>query len=527
MWRDDVFVVRNNLVAKQTDVGVPVLYMPYFDFRRRIIKHRVQESKSDFILPLEIILSKIYIQYDDKKSIVFDKNDKESTIEMNVFFFDKICSYLDLTEIVKTLRSYISINSFTFYYLLEYACYKNDIRLINVLLLKLSKSTMFGTNMVMDIVTNICSKRLSVKLPKDYVERLFLYFINDGRFGKNSPFNDIYYLKTCVISLTQQTCISIILHDRVDIVKVFHKKMGKKINLLQYALRYNSQSVLKYLYSTEKPIKDYINLDFLNEENIDPNDTSVLDFILESRDLSFIKKMYDNAINLQYLNNRICISIPVRKNDYQTTEFLLSKGAKPDDVCLIYVGHNGSIDMMYLLFKYGCKKFRQKNDFSEYTSKHMIYYAAYAGKIDMLKELYRNGYKFGPEILNYIIQGGHLIINDIKSIDNVFEPLQEHLLTYASMSDKVDLETIEYLYYKGSKLQDGIINNIARSGSLDVFRFYMSKGIKIDQHTMNNLASRGQNSIIRSLYNNVVPVISFSGQVGNITITRFFTPLDI
>jgi len=67
-----------------------------------------------------------------------------------------------------------------------------------------------------------------------------------------------------------------------------------------------------------------------------------------------------------------------------------------------------------------------------------------------------------------------------------------------------------------------MMNSLSSYGSLEVFRFFMSKGIPIDQHVMGNLATRGLHSVIRSIYNNVVPVISLSGKIGNNTVTRFF-----
>jgi hypothetical protein len=151
-----------------------------------------------------------------------------------------------------------------------------------------------------------------------------------------------------------------------------------------------------------------------------------------------------------------------------------------------------------------------------------IYYAAYAGKVNILKYLYQKKYTFECSIINYMIAGGYLNINDTGTLQDIVEPLQDHILNHVCMLENIDLEVIEYLYNKNAKLDPCVLNNIARWGSLEVLRFFISKGIKIDQHIMGNLATRGQSSIIRNLYRNIVPVISITGKIGNRTITRFF-----
>jgi hypothetical protein len=102
------------------------------------------------------------------------------------------------------------------------------------------------------------------------------------------------------------------------------------------------------------------------------------------------------------------------------------------------------------------------------------------------------------------------------------EPLKYHLLNYISTDENADIEVVEYLYNKNAAFDTSYMNLIASSGSLNILRFFMSKGISINQHIIGNLATRGQFSMIKGLYNNIVPVISLTGQIGNQTVTRFF-----
>jgi hypothetical protein len=520
------------LVAKQTNDGIPVLYMPCSSssFFARMQRSQSRFDEADFDFPLELLLRNIYINYDKKERILCStKKTSEfnrigyEIITVSVYFFDKICSYLDLYEIVKSLRSENPTNAFTLYFFLEYANYKKDIRLINLLLKKICKITVFDVSMVFDTVKRMFDERLPIKLPKYHAENLIRQHILPTRFRFDNFFiyekitdNDtIKYLCKCIKKLTEQSCINILFHDELKLMIGLHKKIKKVINPLHYALRFGSNKILKYLYTLEKPIKEYIDPVFLNENEIDGESRDILETILETRDLTFIRDMYEHTTDLEYLNNRICLFIPVRKNDYATTLFLLSKGVKTDKISPIFAGYNGSIDILKLFGKYNDKygiKFEEM----------AVYYAAYAGQFDLLKEMYKNGYKFESSLIEYMLESGKLDLNNRKTLDKVYEPLQDHILSYACRKESTNLETIEYLYYKGAKLEPWVMNSIASSGSLDVFRFFMSKGIKIDQHVLGNLATRGQSSIIRSLYNNVVPVISFTGKLGDNTVTRFF-----
>jgi len=85
-----------SLIARQTNAGVPVLYTP---FRFRFLHRRLNQNRdiSSIEHPLEEIISKLYIQYDKKfKEIKIREN---GGISINIFFFDKICSFLNLCTI--------------------------------------------------------------------------------------------------------------------------------------------------------------------------------------------------------------------------------------------------------------------------------------------------------------------------------------------------------------------------------------------------------------------------------------------
>jgi hypothetical protein len=511
----------SSVIARKTSSGVPVLFMPYKFPNKKHGKAELVENS------LDSILSKIYIDYKPEKTITLKKalyRESEPEIHINVFFVDKICSYLNLYEIVNCMTSSTANNTFVFYELLHYAHYKMDVKLINLLLRKISNTRFLDVSMLAELVEDMYRKNIPIVIPKEYSDDLLDYIMRNKNNEEESLFTrglfDIFdqnlrkYIIQCS-TLSGKTTISILFRDNLELFVQVHNKMKKKVkgtNILHYAIRYESFRTLDYLYSLEKPIKEYIDITFLQKYEIYPDDKMILETIMEFRDLTFIKEMYEHATNLKYLNKRIALFISVRKNDYETVLFLLSKGVKPETTCLVIAAYNGSVEMMKLLVKHG----------ADPLNTTYVYYAAYAGRIEMLKLMYEKGYELGYDIIRYLDQGGNLIKNNLKTLDDLMIPLKDHIMDYVCEDKEVELETIEYLYNKNVKINKHIMGSLSSRGSMEAFRFFMSKGIPIDQHIIGNLATRGQYSIIRNLYNNVVPVISLTGQVGNVSITRFF-----
>ncbi len=460
--------------------------------------------------PTDRNLSNVYIDYGTERTICVEEN----MIKINVFYVDKICSYLDLYEIIKFMSCTL-INVFTFYELLRYAQYKKNVKLINILLKK-TVNTILSVATVVNLAHDMYINKIHIVVPKYYSSGILACYTHGDSFGSLFKIDKEFlkYILNC-ITLSSQDYINIIFNDQLDVFIECYNKMNKrfkKLKILRCAIHFESHKISEYLYTLEKPIKKYISIDFLNKYDIYPDNQKAMESIIENRGLPFIKEMYENATDPKYLNRRIALFIAVKKNDYETVSFLLSKGVKPDSISVIIAGYNGSVEMMKLLLDNGAK-----------PNNAFVYYAAYGGRIEMLKTMYKDGYKFDHEIIYYLVQGGHMILNKLKTFEDLIEPLQDHIMDYVCQNKNAELETIEYLYYKGVKINKHIMRHLSNYGSTEVFRFFMSKGMPIDQHIIGNLATRGQYSIIKCLYDNVVPVISLTSQKnGNIPITRFF-----
>ena len=500
-----------SLIAKRTDEGVPVLYMPG-NFRGRHFNRDEDDAREN---EAEKILNMIHLSYTNERKI---KKAKER-YSMSIHYFSMIFDYVDIYEVVNSCKSRSFNVIFIFYNLLHYAHSKTDVKLLNLLLEKISEAGLFHVSMIVPILEYFCEQGIYVNIPLEYAERLLCFYMHPPRedeseFRRNlfdkSDTKFVNYILDCITEVPFNVIVNIIFHDQIDILKRFHNKF-KDYRLLYYAIRYESRNILDYLYSLEKPIGSYIDPEYLVSVGIDLNDVKVVDVLMAEGNLDIIEGLYDHVTDLTYLNNRIVLFISVRRNDYAMTEFLLSKGVVPDGISCGYAAYNGSLPMLELLIEYGA-------DIKSTT----IYYAAYSGKMQVLKYLYKKKYKFEYSTMNYLVEGGHLNINNLETLQDVVEPLQDHILNYACRDENTELEVIEYLYNKNAKLDPHVLNSIARWGSLEALRFFMSRGVKIDQHIMGNLATRGQLSIIRNLYRNVVPVVSITGQVGTTTITRFF-----
>ncbi len=518
-----------SVVSRKTSSGIPILYMPrkWYQFDSDDLDKT--KTSSNGIIEIEKLFSRIRIYYDldktmevmPKQSInLFDKN----TVFVTIYFFDKICSFLNMCEIVNLIKINSYNNMFILIDLLKYAFYKLDIDLINLILKKLYKQ--YITSIYVYIIPeikklskqNLLSKQLYIKMPEYLTEQLLQTYMYQQIYT-----NDIYtsneyidentfdYIIKCTETLTLETTIDIIVHDKLEMLIKCHDKI--KLNLLPYALRYESLRITEYLYSFVKPIKEYINIDFLNEVGINADLIKFPEQLIEEGNLDLIKQLYINTTDVNYLNERMLIYKAVLKNDYEMIEFLVSKGVEIDLMSSIHVAYIGSINILDLFVKNGIK-----------VEDTFVYYAAYNGQIEFLKHLYNNGHKFKYELINYMVSGNYFNINCIESLESLeyIQPFKDHILTYACKEENIELEIIEYLYNKGCKVDSNIMTNLSHSGSIDVFKFFMSKGMVINQHTIGNLATRGQFSIIRNLYNNIVPVISFSTEINGQLIVRFF-----
>jgi hypothetical protein len=425
-------------VARVTNEGTPVLYLPF--------KHRHDDDIGANIreTPAEIFFSKIYVVYDIGSEKKISTNN--GTIKMGIYFFDKICSQLNLYDIISSFNTYH--NAFTFYFLLDYAQYKLDVPLINVLLEKLSHSHILDITMIMKVIYRLYLKKIYIKLPELYSERILYdyihnevvvkFFMDNTIFEKKiyEGFDDLEmqnFLIKCTDTITYSSISCIIFYDRIDLLIKLYDKM-KECNLLSYAIRYESKNIIDYLYSIEKPIKDFIDNNFLNDVKIDYNDVKIIDSIIDDGNLELLKLFYEHTIDIKKLNKRIILFLAVRKNNYIITEFLLSKGVKPDYNSCVYASYNGFIDILKLLISYDAV-----------INDSITYYAAFSGKIEILKYFHKRNYKFNYDIIDFLIKGNHLNINNIESLKNIVEPLQDHILNYVCKDKNVEIDIIEYL----------------------------------------------------------------------------------
>ena len=500
-----------SLIAKETNIGVPILYMPPKfpqHFNRNI--DETQENE------VEKILIQIHMNYTiNKKNIKM-----RSCCEAQSQSIDQIFKYVDIYEVIESCKSKSFDMIFCYYDILNYAYIKTDVKLINLLLVKIAESGLFDVSMFIPALEDLCKKEIYVIIPTEYAEKLLYYYLytqniqnNRKLFDRNNKF--IKYILACIKEVPFDIIVNIIFYDELDLFLHIYEKI-KNYKLLYFAIRYESHNILDYLYSIENPIGSYINTEFLIDNNIDPNDVKAIDKIIADGNLELIKGCYKHITDLEYINNRIVLFLAVIKNDYAMTEFLLLQGVEADGISCNYAAYYGLIPILELLIQNG----------AEITSV-TTYYGAYSGKVEVLKYLHRKKYKFKYDTINYLVKGGHININNLETLKDVVEPLQDHILNYVCINDNnnnnsTDLDTIEYLYNNNAKLDPRVLNSIARWGSLQTLRFLISKGITIDQHIIGNLATRGQLSIIRNLYRSIVPIISLTGKMGNVMVTRYF-----
>ena len=479
------------IISTYTDL--PLIRLPYDVYSLHLYDKNSDVNKS----ALTIFLKNIRINYTNDVTITMEHD----LIKMHVYFFDIICEYIDLREIIKCLNNdSFCDNTFILSDLLTYAIYKKDVSLINCVLKYIGKETFLITNyhIYMMYENNFDFLEFDISFNK----QLYDPFLRSPEIKE--------YLMRHIRTLAFEDVLYFVQKNNVYMVKHFniHTDVNFCDMLISMAKRYNAHDVLEFLYLHEEPVKNYVSEDFLLEEEIDPESKDITEKLIEEGSFSIIKKMYENVSDLAKLNRRFLISLAVKYGHDNIVEYLIEKGCKIDKYACNYAGFKGSVKMMSLFI-----------DNNVVIDPVTIYFTAYNGKTDILKLYSKNNILIDKHTIDYLIDGGHMDINNLEQLADIVEPLKDHILNYACTKN-VDLECIEYLYLKNAKFDPVNMKNIAYKGSSEILGFFMSKGYPIDQHIIGNAATRGHLHILKSLYDISTPVISLTYRQNRRT--RFF-----